>query len=330
MYEQFSDRARKVMQLANQRAQHFNQEYIQPEHILLGIIKEGTGGGRNVLLKLGVDLERLDSEIVETIKDGPEMITMGKLPLASGATSVIEYALKSSLDMQHRFIGTEHLLLGLLQCKDSVPQTALNKNGVTIENARQQVGQILRQRDADQDTPKTRVKSRTGKRLTPQAKRAKAKKDRRLAQRKKTKNDGDNTPMDQLIEQIHSLSQTERMNALISLWSEVEFQEQTPRLTTEVLKCERDNELIHVEVVLTNVSLCALVISGFEYHFPSLTGKGSCYCLCEPGKSNKLTFVMVSEAENEASVSLIGFNPQTGFPMNGGDVIHGFVVSAGG
>jgi ATP-dependent Clp protease ATP-binding subunit ClpC len=80
MYERFTDRARKVMQLANQEAQRFNHEYIGTEHILLGLVKEGSGVAANVLKNLEVDLRKIRLEVEKLVQSGPEMVTMGKLP----------------------------------------------------------------------------------------------------------------------------------------------------------------------------------------------------------------------------------------------------------
>src|SRR5262249_52739625 len=80
MYERFTDRARKVMQLANQEAQRFNHEYIGTEHILLGLVKEGTGVAANVLKNLDIDLRKIRLEVEKIVQAGPDMVTMGKLP----------------------------------------------------------------------------------------------------------------------------------------------------------------------------------------------------------------------------------------------------------
>src|ERR1035437_2425567 len=80
MFERFTERARKVMALANQEAQRFNHEYIGTEHVLLGLVKEGSGVGANVLKNLGVDLAKVRMEVVKLVKAGPDMVTMGKLP----------------------------------------------------------------------------------------------------------------------------------------------------------------------------------------------------------------------------------------------------------
>jgi len=86
MYERFTDRARKVMQLANQEAQRFNHEYVGTEHVLLGLIKEGSGVAANVLKNLDVDLRKIRNEVEKIVQAGPDMVTMGKLSPATEAT----------------------------------------------------------------------------------------------------------------------------------------------------------------------------------------------------------------------------------------------------
>ena len=84
MYERFTDRARKVMQLANQEAQRFNHEYVGTEHVLLGLVKEGSGVAANVLKNLDVDLRKIRVEVEKIVQAGPDMVTMGKLPRRLG------------------------------------------------------------------------------------------------------------------------------------------------------------------------------------------------------------------------------------------------------
>lgn len=131
MYERFTDRARKVMQLANQEAQRLNHEYIGTEHILLGLAKEGSGVGANALKALNVSLDVIRSRTLRYLKPGPDMITMGKLPQTPRAKSVIEFAVKDSEMLGHRHIGTEHLLLGLLRESEGVASQVLTEQGVS-------------------------------------------------------------------------------------------------------------------------------------------------------------------------------------------------------
>ena len=112
MYERFTDRARKVMQLANQEAQRFNHEYIGTEHVLLGLIKEGSGVAANVLKNLDVDLRKIRLEVEKLVQSGPDMVTMGKLPQTPRAKKVIEYSMEEARHLNHNYVGTEHILLG--------------------------------------------------------------------------------------------------------------------------------------------------------------------------------------------------------------------------
>jgi ATP-dependent Clp protease ATP-binding subunit ClpC len=93
MFERFTDRARKVMALANQEAQRFNHDVIGTEHILLGLVKEGSGVGATVLKNFDVDIKKLRLEVEKHVRSGPDMVTMGKLPQSPRAKKVIEYAI---------------------------------------------------------------------------------------------------------------------------------------------------------------------------------------------------------------------------------------------
>jgi len=143
MFERFTDRARKVMALANQEAQRFNHEYIGTEHILLGLVKEGSGVGANVLKNLGVDLRKVRLEVEKLVKSGPEMVTMGKLPQTPRAKRVIEYAIEEARNLNHNYVGTEHLLLGLLREQDGVAAQVLMNLGLKLEDVREEVLNLL-------------------------------------------------------------------------------------------------------------------------------------------------------------------------------------------
>ncbi|MFA6186281.1 MAG: ATP-dependent Clp protease ATP-binding subunit [Phycisphaerae bacterium] len=143
MFERFTDRARKVMALANQEAQRFNHEYIGTEHILLGLVKEGSGVGANVLKNLDVDIKKLRLEVEKLVKSGPDMVTMGKLPHTPRAKKVIECAIEEARSLNHNYIGTEHLLLGLLRETEGVAAQVLMSMGLKLEDIRQEVLNIL-------------------------------------------------------------------------------------------------------------------------------------------------------------------------------------------
>ena len=143
MYERFTDRARKVMQLANQEAQRFNHEYIGTEHMLLGLVKEGTGVAANVLKNLDVDLRKIRLEVEKLVQSGPEMITMGKLPQTPRAKKVIEYSMEEARNLNHNFVGTEHILLGLLREQEGVAAQVLMNLGLKLEDVRDEVLNLL-------------------------------------------------------------------------------------------------------------------------------------------------------------------------------------------
>jgi len=143
MYERFTDRARKVMQLANQEAQRFNHEYIGTEHVLLGLVKEGSGVAANVLKNLDVDLRRIRNEVEKIVQSGPDMVTMGKLPQTPRAKKVIEYAMEEARNLNHNYVGTEHLLLGLLREQEGVAAQVLMNLGLKLEDVREEVLNLL-------------------------------------------------------------------------------------------------------------------------------------------------------------------------------------------
>ena len=143
MFERFTDRARKVMALANQEAQRFNHEYIGTEHILLGLVKEGSGVGATVLKNLDVDIKKLRLEVEKLVKSGPDMVTMGKLPQTPRAKKVIEYAIEEARSLNHNYVGTEHILLGLLRETEGIAAQVLMNLGLKLEDVRQEVLNLL-------------------------------------------------------------------------------------------------------------------------------------------------------------------------------------------
>ncbi len=143
MFERFTDRARKVMALANQEAQRFNHEFIGTEHILLGLVKEGSGVGATVLKNFDVDIKKLRLEVEKQVKSGPDMVTMGKLPQTPRAKKVIEYAVEEARSLNHNYVGTEHILLGLLRETEGIAAQVLMSLGLKLEDVRQEVLNLL-------------------------------------------------------------------------------------------------------------------------------------------------------------------------------------------
>jgi ADP-ribose pyrophosphatase YjhB (NUDIX family) len=139
MFERYTDRARKVMALANQEAQRFNHEYIGTEHILLGLVKEGSGVGANVLKNLDVDLRKVRLEVESLVRSGPDMIPQGKLPLSPAARQALEYAVEEAHKLSHNYAGTEHLLLGLVRQNAGVAVQVLMNLNLSLERVREEV-----------------------------------------------------------------------------------------------------------------------------------------------------------------------------------------------
>ncbi len=168
MYERFTDRARKVMQLANQEAQRFNHEYVGTEHVLLGLVKEGSGVAANVLKNLDVDLRKIRVEVEKIVQSGPDMVTMGKLPQTPRAKKVIEYAIEEARNLNHNYVGTEHLLLGLLREQEGVAAQVLMNLNLKLEEVREEVLNLLGHgMDAGGGEGGERAAAKGGKSKTP-------------------------------------------------------------------------------------------------------------------------------------------------------------------
>jgi ATP-dependent Clp protease ATP-binding subunit ClpC len=143
MYERFTDRARKVLQFSNQEAQRFNHEYIGTEHILLGLVKEGSGVAAETLKRLGIDLRKVRLEVETIVQAGPDIVTLGKLPQTPRAKRAIELAINEAQTLNHNHVGTEHLLLGLLGEMKGVAAQILRNLGLSLDVVRREVLQRL-------------------------------------------------------------------------------------------------------------------------------------------------------------------------------------------
>jgi ATP-dependent Clp protease ATP-binding subunit ClpA len=144
MYERFTDRAKKVMLLAEREALRFGHEFIGTEHVLLGLITEGSGVAANVLLLMGLDHRKI-RHAVETLTryvPGGEQI-MGRLPLTPRTKKAIEYAHEEARRLKHTYVGTEHLLLGLVREGEGIAAQALTDLGLKLEDVRETVLNLL-------------------------------------------------------------------------------------------------------------------------------------------------------------------------------------------
>jgi ATP-dependent Clp protease ATP-binding subunit ClpC len=143
MFDRFTDRARKVMGLAKAEAQRLNHEYIGTEHILLGLVQEGSGVAANVLKQMNIDLKRIRNEIEKIVKGSPTMVTQGNLPFTPRAKKVLELAVEEASNLGHNYIGTEHLLLGLIKENEGIAARVLLNLGVKLEEVREEILEFL-------------------------------------------------------------------------------------------------------------------------------------------------------------------------------------------
>jgi Clp amino terminal domain, pathogenicity island component len=142
MFERFTDRARRVVVLAQEEARLLNHNYIGTEHILLGLIHEGEGVAAQALESLGISLEAVRAEVGEIIGRGDER-PAAHIPFTPRAKKVLELSLREALELGHNYIGTEHILLGLVREGQGVAAQVLVKQGAGLEQVRQAVVQLL-------------------------------------------------------------------------------------------------------------------------------------------------------------------------------------------
>ncbi|MDX9703058.1 MAG: ATP-dependent Clp protease ATP-binding subunit [Candidatus Auribacterota bacterium] len=143
MFDRFTNRAKQVIILARKEADRFNHNYIGTEHLLLGLIKLGQGVAVDVLRSMGVDFETIRMEVEKAVGTGPEHKTIGDVPLTLRAKKVIELAVEEAKNLNHTYIGTEHLLLGLLQEGEGVAARILKNLDIDIERARSEIRREL-------------------------------------------------------------------------------------------------------------------------------------------------------------------------------------------
>src|ERR1700682_5918144 len=171
-FEKFTERARKVLSLAQEEAQRFQHNYIGTEHLLLGLVREGEGVAAKVLANLGVELNKVRSAVEFIIGRG-DRVVVGEIGLTPRAKKVIELAVDEARRLNHHYIGTEHLLLGLVREGEGIAAGVLESLGVNLEKVRTQTIQVLSQSGAsherDAKQPKTPTIDQMGIDLTASA-----------------------------------------------------------------------------------------------------------------------------------------------------------------
>src|SRR6185312_2399364 len=148
-FDKFTERARKVLSLAQEEAQRFQHNYIGTEHLLLGLVREGEGVAAKVLSNLGVELNKVRSAVEFIIGRG-DRIVLGEIGLTPRAKKVIELAVDEARRLNHHYIGTEHLLLGLVREGEGIVAAVLQNLGVNLEKVRTQTMLVLNQPDTVQ------------------------------------------------------------------------------------------------------------------------------------------------------------------------------------
>ena len=142
MFERFTDRARRVVVLAQEEARMLNHNYIGTEHVLLGLIHEGDGVAARALGSLSISLEAVRRQVEQIIGEGQAAPT-GHIPFTPRAKKVLELSLREALQLGHNYIGTEHILLGLIREGEGVAAQVLQKLGADLNRVRQTVIQLL-------------------------------------------------------------------------------------------------------------------------------------------------------------------------------------------
>lgn len=162
MFDRFTERARKVMQLARQEAQRLGNDYVGTEHILLGLVKEGTGVAAQVLKNFSIDLKRVRLEVEKHCNTSSPSITPSQqLKLTPTAKRVLELSLDEAKSMNHNYIGTEHLLLGILRENDSIAAKVLQSLGLHLEDVREEVMSFLSETLPDSSGPSSQKKAKS-------------------------------------------------------------------------------------------------------------------------------------------------------------------------
>ena len=140
MFDRFTDNARKVMGYCRQEAQRFNHDYIGTEHLLLGLIQEGSGVAADVIKNLDVNPQKIRHDVEKLVSHGTTMVTMGQIPITPAVKTVLELALEeASSYFGHHYVGTEHLLLGLIREQEGIAAQVLQNNKVRLEEVRERL-----------------------------------------------------------------------------------------------------------------------------------------------------------------------------------------------
>src|SRR3989338_5159347 len=143
MFNRFIERARKVIVFAKEEAIRFNHDYIGTEHLLLGLIREGEGVAAAVLQKMGLNLETIRLEVEKLVQPGPTTQVLGDIPFTPRSKKALELAAEESRSLGHNYIGTEHLLLGLIREGEGAASQVLLNLGLDLNKVRNEIMELL-------------------------------------------------------------------------------------------------------------------------------------------------------------------------------------------
>jgi len=161
MFERFTDRARNVVVLAQEEARMLNHNYIGTEHILLGLIHDSQALAARALGSAGVTLEPARRQVEEIVGRGKEPPASGHIPFTPRAKKVLELSLREALQLGHNYIGTEHILLGLIREGEGVAAKVIVNLGANLKDVRHQVIQLQADNPAPEEAPRTRPRAAT-------------------------------------------------------------------------------------------------------------------------------------------------------------------------
>ena len=145
MFKRFTERARRVIILAREEAELYRHEYLGTEHILQGVIKDGGGIAIALLQKSGVNLNQVKAELEKNLPRSSNSLVIGDIPFTSRAKKVLEFAVEEARALNHNYIGTEHLLLGLLKEKEGVACLVLNKFGMYFDDVKEKIAEMFKE-----------------------------------------------------------------------------------------------------------------------------------------------------------------------------------------
>jgi ATP-dependent Clp protease ATP-binding subunit ClpC len=143
VFDRFTDHARWALGHSREAADHYNHDYIGPEHVLLGLVREGTGVAMSVLTNLGVDSSLLARDVAKHMRQGRASVTLDQVPFTARARRVLELCKEEAIGLGHDYLGTEHLLLGLIREGDGIAARVLREHGVELAVARHEVRELL-------------------------------------------------------------------------------------------------------------------------------------------------------------------------------------------